>query len=117
MTEDRAHSNTTVSRREVIAAFVSAATLPLFSACGRSGEPRPTKSNEASALTLLDEVAENLLRLKPEQATSLGIDTGARAALRSALADRSAEGQRRFANQLRVDLDRVNAFDTSGLSH
>jgi uncharacterized protein (DUF885 family) len=117
MTEDRAHSSTTVSRREVIAAIVSAATIPLLSACGRSGEPMPTTSNEASALTLLDEVAENLIRLKPEQATSLGIDTGARAALRSALADRSAEGQRRFANQLRVDLDRVNVIDTSGLSY
>jgi uncharacterized protein (DUF885 family) len=117
MTEDRARSDTAVSRREMIAAVVSAAALPLFSACGRSGEPMPTKSNEASALTLLDEVAENLIRLKPEQATSLGIDTGARAALRSLLADRSAEGQRRFANQLRVDLDRVNAFDTSGLSY
>jgi len=117
MTEDRARSDTTLSRREMIAAVVSAAALPLFSACGRSGEPMPTKSNEASALTLLDEMAENLIRLKPEQATSLGIDTGARAALRSVLADRSAEGQRRLAKQLRVDLDRVNAFDTSGLSH
>ena len=117
MTEDRARSDTTLSRREMIAAVVSAAALPLFSACGRSGEPMPTKSNEASALTLLDEVAENLIRLKPEQATSLGIDTGARAALRSVLADRSAEGQRRLANQLRGDLDRVKAFDTSGLSH
>jgi len=77
----------------------------------------PTRSNEASALTLLDELAENLIRLSPERATSLGIDTGARAALRSVLADRSAEGQRRLANQLRVDLDRIKAFDTNGLSH
>jgi len=117
MTEDRARSDTTLSRREMIAAVVSAAALPLFSACGRSGEPMPTRSNEASALTLLDELAENLIRLSPERATSLGIDTGARAALRSVLADRSAEGQRRLANQLRVDLDRIKAFDTNGLSH
>jgi hypothetical protein len=61
MTEDRARSNTTVSRREVLAALVSAAALPLLSACGRSGEPMPTRSNEASALTLLDELAENLI--------------------------------------------------------
>jgi uncharacterized protein (DUF885 family) len=101
----------------VLAALVSAAALPLLSACGRSGEPMPTRSNEASALTLLDELAENLIRLSPERATSLGIDTGARAALRSVLADRSAEGQRRLANQLRVDLDRIKAFDTNGLSH
>ena len=117
MIEDRAHSDNTVSRREVIAALASAAAVPLVSACGRYRVPTPTSANEASALALLDEVADNLLRLAPEQATSLGIDTGARAALRSALADRSAEGQRRLANRIRVDLDRVNAFDTSGLSY
>ncbi len=74
-------------------------------------------TNDASALALLDNVAENLLRLKPEQATSLGIDIGPRAALRSQLADRSAGGQRRIASQLRTDLDRITAVDTSGLSH
>ena len=110
-------SEDTVSRREMIAAVISAATLPLVSACGRSREPMLTTPNETSALALLDEVGDNLLRLRPEQATSLGIDTGARAALRSVLSDRSVEGQRRLANQLRMDLDRVKAFDTSGLSH
>lgn len=117
MNEDRAHPDRAVSRREVIAALASAAAVPLVSACGRYRVPTPASPNEASALALLDEVADNLLHLVPEQATSLGIDTGARAALRSALADRSAEGQRRLANRIRVDLDRVNTFDTSGLSH
>src|SRR5215208_3560049 len=100
MIEDLARPETAVTRREVIAALASAAALPLVSACRRSGEPMPTKPTEASALALLDEAADNLIRLRPEQATSLGIDTGARAALRSQLADRSAEGQRRVANQL-----------------
>src|SRR5512143_187954 len=117
MIEDRAHSDRAISRREVIAALASAAAVPLVSACGRYRVSTPTSPNEASALALLDDVADHLLRLVPEQATSLGIDTGARAALRSALADRSAEGQRRLANQIRVDLDRVNSVDTSGLSH
>ena len=113
-------SERTVSRREMIAALASAAALPLVSACGRYLVPAPntlTTPNEATALALLDEVAENLIRLTPEAATSLGIDTGARATLRSLLTDRSAEGQRRIANQLRSDLARVNAFDASGLSH
>src|SRR5215204_5472475 len=117
MIEDLARSETTVTRREVIAALATAAALPLLSACGRSGDPMPTKPTEASALALLDEVADKLIRLRPEQATSLGIDTGSRAALRSALGDRSAAGQQRLANQLRVDLERAEAFDTSGLSH
>ena len=87
-------SEDTISRREMIAAVISAAALPLVSACGRSREPMPTTPNETGALALLDEVADNLLRLRPEQATSLGIDTGARAALRSCspIAPRRASG-------------------------
>ena len=113
-------SERNVSRREVIAALASVAALPLVSACGGYSAPLPpppTSPDEASARVLLDAVAENLLRLAPEGATSLGIDTGARAALRAQLTDRSAAGQQRIANQLRSDLARVNAFDASGLSH
>jgi uncharacterized protein (DUF885 family) len=71
---------------------------------------------DADARGLLDELADNLLRLLPEDATSLGIDTGARASLRSQLTDRSAAGQQRIASQLKSDLERVNALTTSGLS-
>ncbi|MDQ3673877.1 MAG: DUF885 family protein, partial [Gemmatimonadota bacterium] len=109
-----------VSRREAIATLASVAALPLVSACGGYLTPAPATPgtpNETSALALLDNIAENLLRLSPEGATSLGIDTGARAGLRSMLTDRSAEGQRRIASQLRSDLARINAFDASGLSH
>jgi uncharacterized protein (DUF885 family) len=101
----------------VIAALASAAALSLVPACTRDGAPTPSTPSEADALALLDRLADNLLRLLPESATSLGIDTGARAALRSQLADRSAEGQQRVAKQLREDLDRVNAFNASGLSY
>ena len=88
-----------------------------MSGCARDANPTPPATNEDGALALLDSVADNLLRLLPESASSLGIDTGTRAALRSQLADRSAEGQRRVATQLRADLDRLNAFNASGLSH
>lgn len=105
-----------VSRREVIAALASTAVLPWLPACGGD---RGTMSidNETDAGALLDECAEHLLALFPESATSLGIDTGARAALRSQLTDRSAAGKQRIADQVRSDLERVNAFDTTGLSH
>ena len=66
---------------------------------------------------LLDDVAENLLQLSPEGATSLGIDKDARLPLRSRLADRSAGGQARVADTLRADLARVNAMDTSNVPH
>ena len=107
-----------LSRRDVLAALASAASLPLMSGCAREGTPPPAAApGDADALKLLESVADNLLRLFPESATSLGIDTGARAALRSQLADRSADGQKKIAQQVRADLDRVNAFETSGLSH
>src|SRR5205809_6093086 len=98
-------------------ALTSAAALPLVSACARDRAPTAPATNEADALALLDGLADSLHRLLPESATSLGIDTGARAALRSQLADRSAQGQQRVAKQIRADLELVHAFNASGLSH
>jgi uncharacterized protein (DUF885 family) len=89
-----------------------------MSGCGRDEAALPASPTaEADAVALLDDIADNLLRLTPEAATSLGIDVGSRAELRAQLLDRSAEGQHRIANQLRRDLERANAFDASGLSH
>jgi uncharacterized protein (DUF885 family) len=115
-------SDILLTRREAIAALACTATLPLISACNR--EPMSTASTttssthtEADARALLDDIGNSLLRLVPETATSLGLDTGERAELRSQLTDRSAEGQQRIASQLRSDLERANGFDTSALPH
>jgi uncharacterized protein (DUF885 family) len=102
-----------------VAALVSAAVAPLAVACGRSRGSvgvTPAAPGDAEALALLDRAAEDLLRLFPETATSLGIDTGSRAGLRSQLTDRSAEGTHRIAKQVREDLERVNGLDTAKLS-
>ena len=64
---------------------------------------------------MLDQLAENQLQLFPESATSLGIDTGRRATLRSQLSDRSATGRQRAADQVRADLERVKALSLSDL--
>ena len=109
-----------MNRRDAMAALASTAALPLLHGCGNGSPPPPTAAaapTEADALTLLDEIGENYLRFAPESATTLGVDTDARAALRSQLADRSAEGQQKIANQVRQDLDRARAFDASGLAH
>jgi uncharacterized protein (DUF885 family) len=126
-------SNPLLTRRQAIATLASTATIPLMSACNR--EPGATGSaassaqspaqpasqasahGDAAARVLLDDIGDKLLRLMPEGATSLGLDTGARAELRSQLMDRSAEGQQRIASQLRSDLERAKALDTSTLSH
>jgi uncharacterized protein (DUF885 family) len=106
-----------LSRREALAALVSTAALPLIGACGGNRSTTRPTTREAGALALLDQVADDLLRLSPETATSLGIDTGPRAGLRSQLADRSAGGQERVARQVRADLERVKATDNSDLTH
>jgi len=109
-----------MNRRAALAALASTAALPLIAGCTREpGSPATTTTGttEAEARSLLDEIANHLLRLVPQTATSLGIDTGDRAALRGQLMDRSADGQQRIANQLRSDLDRATAFNTAGLSH
>ena len=108
--------NWLITRREAIAALACTATLPLVSVRSRPGATSSTPTDR-DAVALLDELAESLLRLSPESATSLGIDTGTRAQFRSQLADRSAEGQQRVVRQLRADLDRVNAVNTTGLPH
>ena len=114
-----------LSRRQAVAALSASAAFPLISACSKAvGAPAaaappplvaPARATDASAV--LDSIAENLLRLSPEGATSLGIDKGEHAALRSQLADRSAAGQQRIAQTLRADLGRANAIDTAALDH
>jgi uncharacterized protein (DUF885 family) len=107
----------TLTRREALAALACAGALPLVSGWTRDNAPISAMSNDADALALLDSVADNLLRLQPEAATSLGVDVGARAALRSQLTDRSAEGVQRLAGQVRADLQRIDALNVAALSH
>jgi len=108
------------SRRDALGSIgasigaAGAATLLGGCATGPLGVGRPATEAEASAL--LDSIADNLLALSPESATSLGIDKGARAPLRSRLSDRSAMGQARLAATLRADLARAEAIDTNGLT-
>ena len=71
----------------------------------------------ADAATLLDSAATTSFACCPRPRPRSASTPARRAALRSQLADRSAEGQQRLAKQVRADLDRVNALNTAGLSH
>jgi uncharacterized protein (DUF885 family) len=113
-----------LTRREMLAALASIAALPLASACGaaRTSSPGTTPAGtptdaDRNAVMLLDRIGNDLLNLFPELATSLGLDVGARAGLRSRLVDRSAAGQGRIAQQLRADLGALAAVDTGRLTH
>ena len=105
-----------LSRRQTCAVLGAGSATLAFSGCATvAAQTGPV--TEAEATALLASIGENLLWLQPESATSLGIDSGPRAPLRSRLTDRSKAGQERIAATLRADLARAEAIDTSGLSH
>ncbi len=94
-----------LSRRSVLAGTGASLALAAVPA-GAQG------SADAKVTALLDDVADELLRLFPETATGLGLDTGGRAALRGRSTDRSAAGQREIARRLAArvaEFDRVDA--------
>jgi len=102
-----------LTRRETLGAISATAAYAMF---GRATPALAAPASEAQAKALLDSFADRLLRLKPERATSQGVDVGARAPLRYRLEDRSAAAQRRVADTLRADLSRAERIDTSQLS-
>lgn len=100
-------SNHPLTRRQALgglSAAGAALTLPAMSDAA-------TASQQDRAVKLLEGIAWDLLRLSPEGATSLGIDTGANAALRSRLEDRSAAGMANKAALLRRSLKQVSAIN------
>jgi len=101
----------TLSRREALAGLGATTVLPLL---GSAASAAPATDAQANAV--LSSAANNLLRLYPTAATSLGVDKGALAPLRSKLPDRSMAGQQRVAQTIRADLARVESLDTSKLS-
>jgi uncharacterized protein (DUF885 family) len=102
-----------LTRRDALAGLAATTALPLVT----TATPALAQTaKEAQAQALLGSFAEHWLQLNPEGATSLGVDTGARAGLRSRLGDRSPAGQQRVAATLKADLARAEAFDTTDLS-
>lgn len=96
----------TFSRRQFAAALAATSALAATGCATRPNLPA-LPANIASAL---ETIAQRLLALSPEGATSLGIDTGANAALRGKLADRSAAGQAAIAALLRDSLRMVESI-------
>lgn len=103
-----------INRRTAVAALAATASAPLWSKAAQQSAVQP---QDAAALAVLDDAARNLLQLFPESATSLGVDRGVDARLRSRLTDRSIAGQKAIAARLRRDLDRVSSIDVAQLSH
>lgn len=90
------------------AATLATSAVPLCAFAAPAGD--------AAAEALLTRTADALLAVYPESATSLGVDKGARAALKHRLTDRTPEGQRRIAAMLRTTLAEIKTLDQTGLS-
>src|SRR5687767_227264 len=103
-------ANETFTRRQTLAGLGASASLLALSGCATT--PAATVG-AADPIALLDDIAYNLLTHEPERATSLGVDTGAHAALRGKLERVSPQAQEAYANTLRADLARARAVDTS----
>jgi uncharacterized protein (DUF885 family) len=65
---------------------------------------------------LLDRIFYDRLTHSPEQATSLGLDSGERAALKGRLSDRSAAGEARDLARAKAELASVQAVPRASLS-
>jgi uncharacterized protein (DUF885 family) len=100
-----------VTRRDLLTATAGAAALAAFPAIAKA-----PGSADPSTLALLDRIAERLLADHPADATQLGLDKGARAALKSRLSDKSAAGQQAVANHLRDAVAQLKAVPLDRLS-
>ncbi|MFM9935372.1 MAG: DUF885 domain-containing protein [Novosphingobium sp.] len=72
-------------------------------------------ADRAAVAAMLDEMAKRLLILKPETATTLGLDKGPNFPMRRALEDRSLKGQAAVAELVRDDLALVKSVPLDGL--
>ncbi|GJJ00044.1 Tat pathway signal protein [Duganella rhizosphaerae] len=70
---------------------------------------------DARFATLLENFADEILRLAPTSATSLGLDKGARAGLKAQLEDLSPVGDAAWAAQVESMLGRLSALDRNAL--
>jgi len=104
-----------------MAALSAGAAAFALPGCGGTTPPPPAAAPaavaEAAARAALEGIGDRWLNLAPEGATILGLDSGARASLRTTLYDRSQAGQDAVAARLRADLAVADGIATDGLLH
>ena len=116
-------TNASLSRRSFVAGLGATTALTVLPGCAatQSTATEPVTSvmtppaGQSAGEGLLNEFAWNMLRHEPLRASSLGVDTGEHAALRSQLGDASQAGQDAYAATLSRDLERARQFPKVGL--
>ena len=100
-----------LDRRQFLLA--SAAATGALALTGCTGLAR--RSEPAAARALYDSIFEGMLRVSPELATGLGLDTGERAFLKSRLSDASPNGRMGVYQPLLDHRARLRAIDRAQL--
>ncbi len=110
----------TLDRRSLLLSMAAIAALRAISAFPKStdaAQPQAAASTaDAAANRLLADGAEELLAEYPENASMLGLDRDARAALKSRLTDRSPQGVTGAAKAAAARLKKLEAVDRGQLA-
>ncbi|MBP1203381.1 uncharacterized protein (DUF885 family) [Duganella sp. 1411] len=107
------------TRRDLLLSALSATAVGVLPALpglarAQSAQAAPTAA-DAGFAKLLDNFAEEILRLSPSSATALGLDKGERAALKSQLENVSRAGDAAWAGQVKSMLKRLSGVDRAQL--
>ena len=106
-----------LDRRAFLSSASALALFPLLPGCAatvaRGGGPAP---DDAGLEATLAEIAEQLLREYPENASSLGLDKAGRSPLKARLTDRSLEGYHRLGLAAVDRLERLRAIPRDRLT-
>lgn len=109
-------TSTDLTRRHLLASGAFAGSLvasgALLGGCATVAPGTTTPPRAAQGL--IDAAAEHLLTLAPETATTLGIDNGARATLKSRLGDRTPAGVEAWRTMLRATISAIDAMPIDG---
>ncbi|SOB87532.1 Uncharacterized conserved protein, DUF885 familyt [Sphingomonas guangdongensis] len=97
----------TPTRRDVIGSGIAGLTLATL--------PAPLAAQARTGRALAETLAEEYMRLAPESATSLGVDTGPRAALKRQVADPTPAGRARRIAWLQDAVRRIDALPATSV--
>jgi uncharacterized protein (DUF885 family) len=104
-----------LDRRHLLAMTLASAATTALPATAQAVAKRAAATPGSRFSGMLAQFADEILRLTPEQATGLGLDSGQRAALKSQLGDGSPVGEAKWASQVKSMLTRLGTVNRATL--
>lgn len=105
----------TLRRRSFVQSIGAAALAGSVVAPARAGADAKLAAGDMALRALLDRIFNDRMTESPEGATALGLDTGAKAGLKSQLSGRSAADEARALARSRAELAAIRAIDPATL--